>query len=137
MLDAEGNFTKLMPKKSCIHGVGLFAKVFFKKGDVVVPWENTREITSTEFSALPIQEKQFIDFQNGRMLLIGRPERFVNHSCDANTIPGDLCDIAARDIFEGEEITSNYGNFYIVSSHFHCCCGSSNCRKVIYGKNSH
>jgi SET domain-containing protein len=134
MLVAEDKLTKLMAQESTIHGVGLFAKVFFKKGDVVVPWKNTREITFDEFAELPITEKQFTDFQNGKMLLIGKPERFVNHSCDANTIPGDLCDIASRDIFAGEEITSNYSNFFILSGQFNCSCGSPICRKVIYGK---
>ncbi len=57
------------------------------------------------------------------------PERFVNHSCDANTSVKNKCDIASRDIKKGEEITSDYSNQGVEL--FKCCCGSKNCKKII------
>jgi len=55
------------------------------------------------------------------------PEKYVNHSCNANTRVGNQCDIAIRDIKKGEEITSDYGKEGSFIS-FKCECGSKNCR---------
>ncbi|PWU17988.1 MAG: hypothetical protein C5B49_07935 [Bdellovibrio sp.] len=62
-----------------------------------------------------------------------KPERYVNHSCDNNTTPGHLCDIANRDIYEGEEITADYSNFSVLNGSFECHCGSSKCRRTVTG----
>ncbi len=37
------------------------------------------------------------------------PEKFVNHSCEANTQVRNHGDIAIRNINKGEGITSDYG----------------------------
>lgn len=121
-------------KKSLIHGQGVYAQRAFKVGEIVVPWENTIEISQAELEALPGIERRFTDIQNGKILLVGIPERYVNHSCDANTRPGNLCDIAVRDISSGEEITADYGNFFILEGQFQCRCGSKKCRGIISGK---
>ena len=123
-------------KSSSIHGRGVFATRAFKKNEVVVYWKNTKEISRDEFDNLPIKEQKFTDIQNGKILLVGEPERFVNHCCDHNTISGNLCDVASRDINEGEEITSNYSNFFILDGSFECQCRSSNCRRIIKGRNA-
>ena len=53
------------------------------------------------------------------------PERYVNHSCNANTFVKNNSDIAIRDIKKGEEITSNYSDSEPLD--FECKCGSENC----------
>lgn len=121
-------------KISPIHGYGLYALRSFCVGEVVVTWKNTREITQDELDSLPPHERHYIDIQDGKILLVGEPERFVNHSCNANTTPGNLCDIANRDIPEGDEITADYGQFFIPGEKFQCKCGSTNCRGIIYGR---
>lgn len=118
---------------SAIHGHGVFVGSFIAKG-TILPWNNTRQISQAEFSALPQGEKSFTDIQGGKMYLVGIPERYVNHSCDSNTTPGHLCDIANRDIVEGEEITADYSNFFILNGSFDCQCGSLNCRRTITGR---
>lgn len=58
------------------------------------------------------------------------PEKYVNHSCEANTKVKNHSDVAIRHIKKGEEITSNYikeGSF----SSFVCKCGSKRCKGVI------
>lgn len=123
----------IIVKPSTINGVGVFATRIIHCGEIVVPWENTQEITQCELESLPQEERHFIDIQKGKILLVGKPERFINHSCDANTQPGNLCDIATRDIQAGEEITADYSHFYIPTGQFQCSCRSKKCRGVIRG----
>jgi len=123
----------VLVKDSAIHGRGVFSQIAFKKGDVVIQWEKTKEITQSEFDDLPPAEKRFTDFKSGKIFLIGVPERYVNHSCDHNTVTGNMCDIAARDINVGEEITADYSQFFILAGSFDCHCRSSNCRRIIIG----
>lgn len=128
------NLTKVIIKNSSIDGKGLFAITPIKAGEIAVRWTSAKIISSSEYEQLPQSEKHFIDFQNGKIFLVGEPERYVNHSCDPNTIPGNLCDIASRDIAVGEEITTDYRNFFIPSGQFQCHCGSSVCRALIKGR---
>ena len=60
------------------------------------------------------------------------PERFVNHSCNNNTIVRNLCDVAVRDIQVGEEITSDYSSSDSGNQSFLCACGAPNCRKFFW-----
>lgn len=133
MTGRSRNFDKILVQSSQIHGSGVFAKRLIRAHEVAVFWENTREIDSAEYAALSSDERQYIDIQDGKYLLVGDPERYVNHSCDANTVPGDLCDIATRDIHEGEEISADYGGYFIPSGQFQCRCGSPKCRGLVKG----
>jgi hypothetical protein len=45
--------SKIIVKSSPIHGTGLFAIKLTRKGEIVVDWENTKEIIPEEFSRLP------------------------------------------------------------------------------------
>ena len=116
----------IIVKPSIINGMGVFATRIIYRGEVVVYWENTREITPSELESLSLEERRYIDIQKNKIFFIGKPERFINHSCDANTQPGDLCDIAIRDIEAGEEITADYSHFYIPSGQFQCNLEVSN-----------
>jgi len=58
--------------------------------------------------------------------------RFMNHSCDANTLsPGLPFDIAIRDIEAGEELTSDYGALNLEEP-FSCACRSGRCRGTVH-----
>lgn len=57
--------------------------------------------------------------------------RFMNHSCDANSIStGWDFDIAIRDIEAGEQITNDY-TLLNLDSVFECACGSPRCRGLV------
>jgi hypothetical protein len=99
-----------------------------------VRWDNTRRISETEHAALPVSQRKYIERQNGEILLVGEPERYVNHACDPNTVSGDFCDIAARAIEAGEEITTDYAHFFLPEGRFSCACGSPACRGTIEGR---
>lgn len=117
-------------KKSKIHGLGVFATRDFKKGEIVLKW-NPRELTKAQVEKLPRAEKRYIMFSKGKYWLMRPPERFVNHSCDANTYVRNFCDVAKRNIKTGEEITSNYSGFLSPGEQMKCKCKSKNCAKII------
>lgn len=60
------------------------------------------------------------------MLWMQPPERYMNHSCDANTYVVGRSDVALRDILPGEEITSDYLD--LDTENFMCNCNAENCR---------
>ena len=125
---------KITVKNSPIHGSGVYASCDIKNAEVVIHWEDTRELNKSEFDTLPIEEHAYIEISADKTFLMGKPERYINHSCDANTMPGEKCDIASRDIQTGEEITTDYSNFYIPDKSFNCACQSVNCRQLIVVK---
>lgn len=118
----------IIVKKSKIHGKGVFANKNFKKGEVVLRW-NPKKITKKKSEELSTKERHYLEYQNGQYLLMQPPERYVNHSCDANTKVKNQSDIAVKDIKKGEEITSNYNKKLPVS--FNCKCGSRKCKIIL------
>lgn len=120
-------------KKSEIHGKGVFAARDFKKGEVVIDYSTCSiPLTKEQVDELPEGEKRYVSYVgNGKWVLFKPPARFVNHSCDPNTNSKSECDIAVRDIKEGEEITADYVAEKVPGLNMKCHCGSKNCRKVI------
>jgi SET domain-containing protein len=121
-------------KKSEIHGNGVFAARNFKKGETVLKWDTSNELTKEEVRKLPEKEKRYITYLDGKFVLMKSPERYVNHSCDANTTAKNYCDVAVIDIKMGEEITANYSEECIPTLRMKCSCGSKKCRKIITNK---
>lgn len=57
--------------------------------------------------------------------------RYMNHSCDANSLsPGLDFEIAVRDVAPGEELTCEYGALNLETT-LECLCGCANCRRII------
>lgn len=121
----------IVVKKSKIHNKGVFASKNFKRGETVLKW-SPKKLSKFQINNLPEEEKHYIYKEKGIAYLMQPPERFVNHSCDANTKPINLSDVATRDIKAGEEITSNYGKDSSIS--FVCKCGSAKCVGVVESK---
>jgi len=125
---------EIIVKDSKIQGKGAFANRDFKKGEIVIKY-NLKPLTKEEFQNLSEKEKHYTDFHDGRYWLFQIPERYVNHSCDANTeqvLDQEIkCDRAIKDIKIGEEITADYTKEDIPSMKMICNCGSKNCKKII------
>ncbi len=118
-------------KKSRIHGMGVFAARNFRKGEVVLRWDTSKELAKGQANNLTGNEKQYVTYLNGKYILMQPPERYVNHSCDSNTHAENFCDIAKRDIRKGEEITADYSEESVPNLNMRCNCGSRKCRRII------
>ncbi len=118
-------------------GVGIFATSFIPKGTLVYVQDALEiELSPSEFEVLdePLksmaEKYSFID-PRGYRILSWDTAKYVNHSCDPNTMSaGYGFEIALRDIKPGEEITDEYGLFNLQYD-IECLCGSRECRRVI------
>jgi uncharacterized protein len=115
---------------SNISGRGVFARRAFRKGEIVLRWDVSRKIRRNDIDSLPLAQQHFLNpFDEEFFVLLGEPERYVNHSCANNTRVENFTDIAVRDILPGEEITSDYQSGGAVVD-FVCCCGAPSCRNT-------
>src|SRR3989344_5022216 len=97
----------LIVKKSKIEGKGVFANRNFQKGEIVLKCDVSHKLTEQQAKALSADKKKYVSCMKGKYVLMQPPERFVNHSCEANTYAKDFSDVAKRAIIKGEEITGD------------------------------
>ncbi|MCC3419326.1 MAG: hypothetical protein JGK12_14930 [Microcoleus sp. PH2017_01_SCD_O_A] len=106
---------------SSIHGIGLFAAQFIPKGTVT--WEYSPYFdTSYEEADIermsPSAKEQFLKYAYFdkllcRYVLCFDDQRFINHFSESPNILSSLRrDVAARDIYEGEELVCDYKCIY-------------------------
>ncbi len=123
---------KFEVRDSKINGKGLFATSLITKGETVVEW-HPKVLTKAEAGQLPNAEQKHYLYPDGeKMLWMQPPERYMNHSCDANTHVVGKSDVASRSILAGEEITSDYID--LETENFECNCGALNCRRPSQNK---
>lgn len=118
-------------------GYGVFATRPIPKGTVVYVKDQLEIILDDNaFKALDDVHKDiatkysYID-ECGKRILSWDNAKYVNHSCNCNTIStGYGFEIAIRDIAAGEEITDEYGLFNIDET-IPLACNCPCCRKLI------
>lgn len=121
-------------KDSKTEGKGVYASRDFKKGEVIIKWHPEATFTKEKMSKYSESEQNHTSYVgNGKYVLMGIPERYVNHSCSPNSYVKNKSDIALRNIKMGEEITTDYSLNGVDDWVMNCKCGSKNCRKIIYG----
>jgi uncharacterized protein len=114
-------------RPSGIGGRGVFARRRFRQGEVVFRWNLSRKIRRDHLELLSPEEHHFLNpFDDEFFVVVGEPERYVNHSCANNTRVEQFTDVAIRDILPGEEITSDYRSGGAAVD-FVCHCGAPNC----------
>lgn len=124
----------LIIKDSEIHGKGIFALRNFKKGEIINKWDTSNIFNKDNIVTLSDEERKHISYiGGGNFILLNSPERYVNHSCNPNAYVKDCCEVAIKDINNGEEITSDYSLEGVNGWEFECNCGSNNCRGTVYG----
>lgn len=125
---------KVIVRKSKIKGLGVYATKNIKKNEIVIKWHPKKTISRQNVPKLSKYEQNHISYVgNGKYVVMGEPERFVNHSCNPNTYVHNKNDIALRNIRKNEEITSDYSINGIDAWKMKCKCNSKNCRKIVYG----
>jgi len=122
--------TKVIIKKSDIDKKGVFAIRDIRKGEIILKW-NPMKLTKDELRSLTAKEKHYLLKIGPGSYLMQEPERYVNHSCEANTVVKNLSDVASRNIKKGEEITSDYTKDSTSTLSFSCKCGNKKCRGYI------
>ncbi len=103
--------------KSRIHGLGVFAGEFIRKGTKI--WRFVegfdRWYTPKQHAKLPKAAKEFIRHYgyrvDGEILLTMDNDRHMNHADEPNTYLHNGYVIARRNIRKGEEITNDYREF--------------------------
>ena len=120
-------------RESKAEGLGLFAAKDISKGVAIRRVSIVREISDSD----PIDSErgelpEHCSCHDGKIVLIGYPDRHMNHSCEPNTFYDYSDDLpltrAIRNIYAGEELTVDYlinnpgGDTWV------CRCGSSRCR---------
>jgi hypothetical protein len=130
---------KLIPGKSNVHGVGVFAGEGIARGEKLMEFGGLRisreQALSGDYrirSVWPLDENNFL------ALPMSDPDpsldENLNHSCDANAwLIDDVTITARRDIAGGEEITLDQGTWncedpLYIEDDEPCSCGSGNCR---------
>jgi uncharacterized protein len=121
-------------------GYGVFATELIPKGTIIAFHDPLDvQVKPEMFASLNVEFKEIIEHfayvnLDGYVVLSWDNDKYVNHSCDFNTISTKyMLSIAVRDIAEGEEITTDYGllNVDYGERGMLCKCGSPNCRKEI------
>lgn len=103
--------------KSPIHGIGLFAGQFIRRGTKI--WRFVegydRCYTPKQFARLPKPARDFLKSYgyrvDGEILFTVDNDRHINHCDNANTYLKSGYTIARRNIRKGEEITNDYREF--------------------------
>jgi len=113
--------TFLAPSR--IHGIGLFAAERIKRGTVIwkmnpvldLELEESQIEGLSEAARVQVRKYTYLDSVRRRFVLCGDDARFFNHDDDPNCHDTPDADggttVAARDIEEGEELTSDYALF--------------------------
>jgi SET domain-containing protein len=118
-------------KDSKIQGKGVFANRNFKKGDIVMKWDDSVVYTEKEAKKIPMSRRKYLVFYKGSYIMAQPPEKYLNHSCRPNTREGKLCDIALRGIKKGEELTTDYSIDAPPHIKMKCRCGCKRCKKIV------
>ncbi len=118
-------------------GFGVFATAFIPKGTIVYVQDALEIVLPADHPLLsteiyqPILEKYSTVEKDGSRLLSWDIARYVNHSCQSNSLStGYGFEIAVRNIQSGEEITDDYGLFNLPYD-MPCACGHPDCRRSI------
>ena len=125
-------------RASHIEGLGLFAARSFAGGETIRTINVVREITADAPLRPELGERaDHCDYPDGRVVLIGFPDRHVNHSCDPNAwvrYGEGVCELVARRaIPDGVEITIDYQVNVTGGDAWPCHCGSERCRGQVVG----
>lgn len=125
-------------KRSPIEGLGIFATRSYLPGDRIRRVSVVREITA----ASPLREdlgerREHCAYPDGKVVLIGPPDRYVNHSCDPNAYEAFESDgsyfVARRSIRVGDEVTIDYNINISGGTAWPCACGAGRCRGRVAG----
>jgi hypothetical protein len=125
-------------KCSRIEGLGVHAVRSFQSNERIRRINVIREITPELPLRHDLDERtDHCDYRDGKTVLLGFPDRHLNHSCDPNSYQdfdgNSSFLVARRPIAPGEEITVDYNINITHGTAWPCKCGASRCRGIVVG----
>ena len=118
-------------------GYGVFAKSFIPQGTIVYVKDSLERVVTPQkyleqdYEMQEMIEKYSYRDEHGNRVISWDFAKYVNHCCNCNTMStGYGFEIAIRDIFEGEQITDEYGMFNL-DQEMQVFCGNASCRKSV------
>mgnify|MGYP001615509202 FL=1 len=107
-LDIKSITNQVFVGKGEIIGKGVYATRDIQEGEVVIQY-GLEPLTEEDYEKLSEEEKAFVHTHWGVKYIYSEPERYVNHSSNPNTLQDleNKCDVAIRDIKQGEQITTD------------------------------
>jgi SET domain-containing protein len=125
-------------RPSRIEGLGVFATRTFRAGQEIRRISVVREITGDAPLREDLGERaDHCDYPDGRVVLLGVPDRHINHSCNPNAwvrYQGRVASLVARrPIAPDEEITCDYNINITGGTSWPCRCGAARCRGETLG----
>ncbi len=120
-------------RPSPIGGLGVFATRDFEPGERIRRMGIVREITPDAPLREDLGERtDHLAYPDGKVVLVGFPDRHVNHSCDPNAYEfydgKEVYAVARRPIRADEEITFDYNINTAGGTSWPCNCGAARCR---------
>jgi len=120
-------------RASPIEGLGVFAARSFRAGERIRRINVVREITADAPLRKDLGEREdHCDYPDGRVMLLGFPDRHVNHSCDPSAYVlyegAAAWLVARREIAAADEITCDYLINVVGGTSWPCHCGAARCR---------
>lgn len=110
-------------------GKGVFALRDFKKGEFIFRGRTGRIVHKKDLPKLYKDDRMHlneIDYDTYEVMRV--PGKFLNHSCDPNSISKRSSLFAMKRIRKGEEITVDYRINAFDRNKWRCYCGSKNCK---------
>jgi len=125
-------------RPSSIEGLGLFAVRGFCARQRIRQINVVREVTPNHPLRPELGERaDHCDYPDGKVVLLGAPDRHVNHCCDPNAYVlyegNHSFLVARRDIAVGEEITVDYNINITGGTAWPCHCGAARCTGTTVG----
>ena len=123
---------------SRIEGLGIFAARRFADREQIRQINVVREITLEQPLRPDLGERaDHCDYPDGKIVLLGYPDRHVNHNCNPNAFviySGDASwFVARREIRTGDEVTIDYNINISGGSAWPCRCGAARCSGTVVG----
>ncbi len=119
-------------KKTKNKGKGLFVLKNFKKGELIFSYKKGKIFAEKDLKKLTKWELDHIDeLDNNKFELMKKPQCFVNHSCDPNSISKGRSYFSLKPIKKSQEVTVDYRSKGIFKNKWKCECGSKNCKGYV------
>ncbi len=128
----------ILVRPSAIEGLGIFAARLFLPGDRIRHVNVLREVTPDAPLRPELGERHdHCDYPDGKVVLIGYPDRHLNHSCDPNAylsyVGPDSFIVARRALQPGSEVTIDYNVNIAGGTSWPCHCGAPRCLGTVVG----